>query len=296
MSAIETDNDLSVSDLFSDIWKRKYLIIFGGFLGFFAGIGFFVLKPPTYEATMTIAAMESQNSGGSSGSVLTSIAGLSGGAIQTRFLQEIETLTSNAVATRLASNPEFMHRIFAGQWNGTGWIKPHGMLTDLREMLDRAANRPEWQPPSADALRGLIQSALSVKKVQSDIFELRFPFRRPADAVLILSSIQAAADEHLKLMAAAQAKNRIDYIEKRMQTLSFNDQRDALTQEMSNSLTELIHAESGGPYAAKVLDNANAPATPRSPRLSLSALVGAVVGMFCGAVLSFTRTRIFRRG
>jgi LPS O-antigen subunit length determinant protein (WzzB/FepE family) len=297
MSTVEIDGDLSVSDLFTDIWGKKYLILAGGAVGFFAGIGFFVLKAPTYVATMTIAAMESQNPTPSgSGSVLASIAGLSGGSTQTRFLQEIEALTSSDVANRLASNPEFMHQVFASQWDGSDWIRPHGIRASITGMLDRAANRPEWQSPSADDLRRLIQSSLVIDKVQPDIFELRFPAKKAKDAVLILRSVQAQADEHLKLMAAAQAKSRIDYIEKRMQALSLNDQRSLLTQEMSNSLTELIHAESGAPYAAKVLDTANAPAAPASPRLSLSALAGAALGLFCGIALAFGKTRIFRRG
>ncbi|HLZ65744.1 MAG TPA: Wzz/FepE/Etk N-terminal domain-containing protein [Aliidongia sp.] len=291
----EADSGISLSDLVSALWRRKLLIISCGIAGLAAGVLVCSWMKPVYRATMTIAAMPAPAGSRPAGSVVATLAGLSSSTTQANFQQLVEALTSNEVAGRIAAQPELLHAAFSSQWKNGEWARPTGFRASLSGWISSISGRPGWHPPARDEVAALIGAKLTKTKVLNDIYELSFDMPDRDAAEKLLSSIVHEADTALRTGAGELARSRIDFIQAKISDITFNDQRQVLTQSMSDAINDQIMAESKGPYAARIVDPAHSPINPHSPSFILFVIAGVFLGLATGAGIAFSRSPSPRR-
>jgi hypothetical protein len=278
----ESTERLSLGDL-AQTWRRRWrTILFCSFGMMVAGLVWFWVTTPQYVAEMTIAPPLNDlgRQDGLGGSALSSL-GLDNfmGPSSQPFMRYQQLVTSYAVAARLQSQHHVLQIIFASRWkpDSRTWSPPGG----LRGLFSS-------EPPNIDDLVDFLEKRVTIQQAatNSPVYILTLYWRDPAEARAILAWIHLATNKVIRQTQLARTNAILKYLTGKLAQVSNTDEHSALIRLLITHEQNLTLLNSTPEFAAVALDPPHAPVKPSYPRLSLTLIFSAFIGIFLGLLLA----------
>lgn len=264
-------------------------------VGFFGGMYSLYHTPRVYSVQMVVTPVNATSSNVSSQiSGLASLAGvnLQGSSNLNQFQLYLEDLNSREVADALARDDDYMHTLFAYEWDAKtqSWREPRvGLVTSIKMAILSGLGYPvhKWHPPDGLSVQGFLNRDLTVYQEPRHPFIATISLRTSNIplAEMTLRKINKLADDHLRQEALARTSKYISYLTNQLQTVTLAGQRDAITTTLSDQEKYAMMANAGDSYAAQVFDRPSTTAFPVSPRPTAVYLSWIVLCWVLGAIL-----------
>lgn len=224
---------------------------------------------------------------------LAALTGLAGGASETvtplRFY--LDGIYGPAVAKRLAADQPLMHQIFVREWDAAtkSWRRPPSLTGAIRRAVTSLMGLPQfaWTPPGAEDLQSYLNKAVAVRQsVRTPVVTISYDNVDPALAVAFLQKLHVATDDYMREQQMLRTRANIDYLTRRLQTVTLVGQRAALVAQLAEQERQAMLVASDAAYAAEPFDRITVSALPTRPR-PVPMLIGAgVAGLLLGAALA----------
>jgi uncharacterized protein involved in exopolysaccharide biosynthesis len=270
-------------------WKTPALL---AAIGIMYTISTFPLAQPVYRVQMTVTPAPAQQTSAatSGGGGLSMLLGLAAGGGSTDYARYQDTLTSTAVADRLAKKYNMLKIVFAGEWDAKNnrWVPPKPTLVStVKGWFIRLANIRPWNPPDATALAAYLKGHLLITpSTLTDITVIEMESPNPQLAVKLMLAAHTEANQVLSDQVAARAREQVRYLEGKLATTSVSDYRATLLALLSQQEKTVMLTQTNTSYAADILSPPIVWPTPVSPRPVLSLFVAALVGTLIGLLIT----------
>ena len=282
-------------------FRRQWLVIVLALaVCLVAAVGY--LRSASYTYSVSLSVVPAQNLSGNGSNPIDGLASLAGVSLNSsgpvsQFDLYIEQLASRAVAERLVSQPELMHKLFAGEWNAARgrWERPTGFLSTVSSAIKGMLGLPAvaWQRPDAARLQDLLLG--SVKRTRGDkasILTISIQSADPQFAAQFLTTLHQTTDDILRRNALLRSREYIDYIRLAIPQVKIVEQRAALASFLSEQEKVRMLASGSAPFAADILDPAHASARPTLPRPLVVLLGSILAGLALGTIAVLLRMQL----
>lgn len=284
------DAEVDIMEVLALLWARRLTIVI--VTGCTIFLGTLYLRVATYTYTAELKVTPTQEDKGLSGSFgnLASLAGVNIANTKSvsPFTLYLEGILSRQVAEMLIKRSDVMTTVFRGQWDGNEnrWVEPESMLQPVKDVIKFVLGFPsyDWQEPSAADLERYIQKNVTVEEDQkTSIARVTFDHPNPDFAVKFLSYLHEATDQILRERTLVRSTQYIEYLQKKLDSVTVADHRAALVQALSEQEKLRMMASSNVAFAAEPFGPVTSSARPTSPQpamvLALSALLGILISV-----------------
>ena len=293
------DDEISLAELFGQLWRGKWLITACVMLTVGLGLGYLAMSQPTYRVSYVVAPV---GGGGDSG-------GLPSGARQAaefagvslpsekggvpRILKYANALTSLTVADRLAERHDMLRKVFHEKWDpeAQAWnLEPGGgpVAWVSNNLNDLAGIPTAPRAPDARDLKGYLEENLSVQSgEETSLYTVSVEHPRPEVAQLLLRRLNEVTDELLRERALQRTQRYVDYVQAKLPETTLSAHRDSLTRLLVQQERQLMMAKIDGPYAAEVFDPITVSSGPVSPNVKAVLAASILLGLMGGGFLVF---------
>ena len=292
------DGNLDIRVLLARLWSRRLVIAAAGFIGLLFAILYLHLATYIYTATLKVGPtpnLQAMNSPAPSGlSGLASLAGLGNGR-STQSLSPfdlyLETLTSRETGNALARQPDLMRSMFSAEWDSASgsWRAPPSFKRDVLNVIRGLLGTPLdiYRPPDGARMQAMIQQSLGIgQDPKKTLVALSFSSPDPKFAVFFLQLVNTATDSQIRSKAQQHADVYIDYLNKKLATVTNADHRVVLMQALGEQERFRMMASSNLPYAADVYDGPAASPYTTSPKPAMVLALGMLAGLAIGVGLA----------
>lgn len=263
-------------------WK---VIVFAGFVGAVAGLGYSYSVRPIYAGTVLVSVVSDANSGiggalGGQLGALASLAGVNIGSAASRRDEYMALLGSKAFARRFVSTGSIAVVIS----DAIGL--PSSASADSEARSDRVVSEEivehftrEVLVISEDKKTGLV--GISIRWVDP---------QRAADWA---NEFVALFNEELRRRAHEDASKKLTYLQAELSKSSTIEVRDSIARLMESAMNQMMLTNVQRDYALRVVDSAVAPPADRPvwPKPALLVAVGVFFGTVIGVFIQLVVSR-----
>lgn len=224
---------------------------------------------------------------------LAALSGLAGGASETvtPFRFYLDGIYGPAVAKRLAADQSLMQRVFVREWDVAtkSWRRPPSLTGAVRRAVTGLMGLPQfdWTAPGPEDLQGYIGKTVAVRQsVRTPVVVISYDSTDPAMAVAFLQKLHVATDGYMREQQMLRTRANIDYLTRRLQTVTLVGQRAALVGQLAEQERQAMLVASDAAYAAEPFDRITVSAVPSRPRPVPLLLGAGVAGLLLGTVLA----------
>ncbi|PPI81931.1 LPS O-antigen length regulator [Marinobacter flavimaris] len=296
-----SDDDIDLRELFSIAWRAKWLILVSALIFALGGIGYALVKPDIYKASVLLA--PTQDDSGSIANLSGQLGGLASIAgINLNSGNSSKTSIAKAVLESHSFLEDFIYRydleplIFSVK----GWDKE----TDEWE-YDYEIYNPkteEWQYDSSG--KSLKPSPwLLVKRLKEDHIEVTeskdtglitvsVQHYSPETAAQWAESLVKGVNEHMRSKDVQQARASIAYLEEKLEQTNITGMQQVFYQLIEGETRTIMLANARNEYVFETIDSPVAPDEPYKPRRPLIVLLSTFFGLIVGFFIVFVKSFI----
>jgi hypothetical protein len=281
----------NVSEIFWSIYRNKIRFIAFFFVGFLGAFAIFASRPPVYTSNLLIAPapnnLKDRFGGAGEVSGLSELVGLNSGTqgSVSPFGLLLQRLYSRGTAGQLLADDDFARVVFAGEWDDTAheWRLPDSWTNKIIAFVRRTLGSPPYVKPSAERLQAYIDDNVKTKQLgKLPIYQISYSSKDPLFSERFLQTLFEITDGMIRAEERVRAENNSKALEREIARTTVMATQAALSSVLLEEKRRAILAEVSVPYSATIVDAANVPDQPSSPR-PLTVLVGATVfGIFIG--------------
>jgi hypothetical protein len=267
----------------------SFAVVFG------LGIIWLSRQVPAYSIDATVTDKK-QSLGLSSGSGLGGLGGafslLGVGKAESGVLLLQESVYSAELADRLERRHKLSRIVFSDRWNAARqtWYPPSGLVPAVRNALVGGFGVDPKNYISKEDLRLFVQG---IEFRQSDVapsaYHVRMNYPRAAEGQRILGLVIAEADMMLRERQITDARSRQAYLVQRLRDVEIVEQRNALTQLMSENEMKNLVSNADRNFSIDVMSVPKASERPTSPRYLLVLALLLVAAAGAGVLVVWTR-------
>lgn len=293
---VRSERELRLADLVTLLWSKRLVILAsaGGLFVLAAIISLTIT--PTYRATTVVAEADSNDSGSLAtlASQLGGIAGASGALLDLSpgLEQSLAVLQSVEFTQRFIARQNVWQELFQEDWDpgrnalalGGGGFNPIVKLAQLRDQLPGGRTHSTTSGTTADpyviweSYRRFEQRRFVDKDRKTQIVSISVDASNPMTAATLANSLVSELNTEMRRRAIAEAEARISFLDKRLGSTATVEMREALFRLIETEQRRALVANTRAEYALRVLGQAVAPDMRISPRRSLIALSGGMLG------------------
>jgi uncharacterized protein involved in exopolysaccharide biosynthesis len=205
-----------------------------------------------------------------------------------------EAMRSRDVADAVVADKVLMQHLFSEEWDaGAGvWRERPSVRRDVVRTAKRLLGVPDtpWsKPDSADVQRHLSRNLAIVESAKTNVTTVAVNDPDPAMAIRLLSTLNAAADRHIRERALARASEYIVYLERKIMEVQVAEYRQSLVQALSAQERIRMMASTGAPYAAEPLGRIVVSTRPTTPKPVVVLVAGLLFGLILGLLAAALR-------
>jgi hypothetical protein len=255
-------------------WRQRYTI-FGITCTFgFLAIAIIALAQPQYDASMLIAPTPSSMNLEPQQLDVRSLVTGRGSSNFSPIDVYTSLVTSRAVADVLASDPNFMHQMFAAYWNAQigQWEAPSGLIERLKNVVRPLLGRPKWHPPDGGNVADFLVAHLSIESYSSSLFgassvqRLSIMLDDPAFAKELLNRVHHTADRLIRDRNFSGVESEIAILNAELTNPQTAYTREALIRVLADLVQRRALMKSQEDYAVIVIDPPNSSSAPVYPK------------------------------
>lgn len=300
--AKNVQEEIQLSELWDEVFARKWVVIITGFLAGIIGVYIAVTLPEQFKAKVTL--IPNQNSEGLSdvGGQLGGLAGLAG-----INLGSPSSVDKTAITIKVLQSPSFI----------IDFIKKHEIEIPLMaaKSFDRVRNRLELDPEKFDAEAGkwvreatpirtseptpvelyerFTESFEVIHDKKEGFIELTIEFYSPQMTVTWLSLLLDDINEKIREEEIEELQANIAYLEKALENTTNASMHTTFYSIIEEQTKSLMLAESRKEFALKIVSPAMLPEKRSKPNKVLIVIAMGVLGGVLS--LSYVIVRYFTR-
>jgi len=294
---------VTVRDLIVRVYRRLLLVVICILLSCASAVFYLANSKPLYTATMTVAPPAQTGSATSSqlGQAFSAfgLSSILGNSTPQSFDLYQNLLPSLTVLQRVEDRHHIIRQVFADRWDVVRqtWRPAMGLRAEVRDFIYRIIGRDIPSPePKIQDLVDYVRRHLSVDSVSlnSPVRVVSFTFTDPKVAADILRWLHEETDAVVRGNTRERTDGMIAYLRNQLPRVSNNDERNALTQLLTEQEQVLMLLTVGVDYSAVVVDPAVPPIVPSvsvEMVLIISFLVGLMLGVIIAIVIPSSRRR-----
>lgn len=290
-------DELSIGEVLQLLWSSWKLIVIVAAVSVILGMLFVALSRTKYEATIVLAPAFSQSASAQSAvsSIVSSLPALSAltGGDQDATVESLLTIMSSvSVAERLDRKHDLLKRVFGDQWDeesGT-WQRPSSFSLLAKTAFFSLMGMEAWEPPNAFRLSAYFQESIEVARSDDTSLvtvSLKHPDRK--FATWLLERLYLESDRIMRLQEIEWTDQKLSYLITRIDKEIRVENRQILTAQFAQLEVLKTELNSGTPYAARLIQGAQADTIPVSPRPVFTTAVFLLLGLLIGPAIAIIR-------
>lgn len=281
------ENNIELHDIFSIIWRGKWIVILTTFL--FASISvFYSLRlPDIYRSEVLLSTVSDQFNGKLSGQLggLATLAGISSlGSKDDKSALAIQVLKSRDFLSQLLDRYDFKPEIMAVK----NWDKHTRKLTFdstvyneenkewKRQVLPPFESEPSLQETHREFLKALVIS----KDNQDGFFKIAIEHQSPYFAKYLVELLVKEINKEIKNRDLLEAEKSISFLQEQIQKTNVHELKASLYGMVQDQMQKLMLAKSRDEYVFIVIDSALVPENKSRPRRALIVIFVTMLGGF----------------
>jgi len=297
------DDEIDLRQLFATLWAGKWVVIAFTILFAAGGVGFALMKPDIYQASVLVApANEEGGVKGLSGQLggLASLAGINlggGGSNQTVIAKEV--LQSRAFLTEFIRR----HQLVVPLKGVDGWNKEKQQWQYNREIYNPETK--EWlnddegeslAPTNWDLVKAFKESHLGVSENKdTGMLTISIKSLSPVAARDWAGLLVADVNEHMRKEDIGTSEARIAYLESKLEETSITGMQQVFFELIESETRTVMLANAQPEYVFKTVDPAVAPQEKSAPKRALIVVLAVMLGGMLGVFCVFVRASIKKR-
>jgi uncharacterized protein involved in exopolysaccharide biosynthesis len=284
-----------VQDVIAASWAYGWLVALVVAIAIGLGVAWITQSPTRYTSRLIVMPTEAsqqlsdllRNSGGSG--LASSLGSLAGTEQVTYFDRFSKQLTSVGTGGALKAHPGLVESLMDLRWNDDkkAW-ESTSILTPIKAKLglDTTADT------SAQAVAEYLRKNLSQEQDRdTPITTLSIDAQDAEVARQTLASIYQYADDQVKQATYQQTQSKLEYLQRRLQSVTVNDYRQTLIGLILDQEKILMLIQPNLPFGAQTLEQPEILSEPSSPKKGRILVLAAVIGLVIGSSIAYRLNR-----
>jgi hypothetical protein len=278
---------------------RQYAFTLG-LVSFVSAIIYLHVAHKKYYAKLQIFPAQSSDAGLSSklGGLggLASLAGvsLSDNSGGNSFRLFTDGLHSLSAAQKLGEDEDLLAKIFPANWDSKSktWRESRGIGVVVTATLKSTLNiSPDKSAkPSPEKLRQYIADHVEIVRNSKDAnVTLKFEHEDRNFSRVFLNRLHVTVDDMVRERSLAQSQRYIDYISRKLESITLAEHRSALIESLSEQEKMNMMARANSAFAAETLEAATASEKPSSPNAPFVLGGLTLLGLISGTLFGLLR-------
>lgn len=286
------ENSIELRDIFSIIWRGKWVVILTTFL--FASISvFYSLRlPDIYRSEVLLSPVSDQFNGKIPGQLggLAALAGISSlGSKDEKSALAIQVLKSRDFLSKLLDRYDFKPEIMAVKnWDKhTKKLSFDSTIYDYkskewkRKVLPPFEAEPSLQETHKEFLKALVIS----KDNQDGFFRIAIEHQSPYFARYLVELLVTEVNKEIKNRDMLEAEKSISFLQEQIQRTNVHELKTSLYSMIQDQMKKLMLAKARDEYVFVVVDSALVPENKSRPRRALIVIFVTMLGGFTALCL-----------
>ncbi|MFB2684868.1 Wzz/FepE/Etk N-terminal domain-containing protein [Shewanella mangrovisoli] len=294
------NDEIDLRELFSVIWKGKWLIIAITTVFAIASVVFAVLQPNIYKSEALLAPASEEQGGGLSAlasqfSGLASLAGVNLGAKGSTDKTQlaVEVLKSRQFTSEFIRK----HNILANLMAAKKWDRDADKIIYDPELYNEQTNiwvrdvEPPFKPePSMqEAYKEFSKIIVVNKDKESGMVTISVEHLSPTVAQQWVTWLIQDINKVMKERDVAEAHRSTEFLNKQIALTNVADIKTVLYKLIEEQAKTIMFAEVRDEYVFKTIDPALAPEEKAKPKRALICVLGTMLGVMLGVMLVLVR-------
>lgn len=280
---IESEDELSLIDLWNILWKRKWIILLLGPLAGVVGIIVALTSTEIYRSEVLLAPASEEESGGGLAALagqfggLASMAGINiGGGSDTAT--SIATLKSRKFLLPYLLEKNLFTTLFVDDWDAV----------DKRWIGANERRRPDGKPTESELYERFMEDILKISEdKKTGLVTLAIESEFPELTALWANELSNRINSHLKDKAKAETEKNLAYLKEQLTQTQIIEIRESLYTLIESQTQNAMLANAKDEFAFRIIDPAVVPEVRIRPKRSLIVLASGMLGGFLGIFLCF---------
>lgn len=289
------DDEIDLRELFSILWRGKWLILVTTIIFGAAGIFYAFQKPNVYQASALLAPSQSEGGSPIGGQLsgLASLAGVNlGGGDANKTTIAKEVLQSRAFLTDFIHRYELEAPLIAAE----GWSQSAEEWSYDGEVYN--PENGEWladneglsQKPTDWDLVKTFREQLSVSENKDNgMITVSIKSLSPQAAKDWVSWLVRDINEHMREQDVEEAEASVAYLEAKLRETNIAGMQQVFYQLIEQETRTIMLANAQQEYVFKTVDPAVAPQEKSEPKRALIAVLAIMLGGMLGVFIVFVR-------
>ena len=295
------DDEIDLRELFSVIWKGKWIIIAITFVFAVASVVFAISQPNIYKSEALLSPADAEQGGGGLAALagqfggLASMAGinLGGGGGVDKTQMAIEVMKSRQFASEFIQK----HQILADLMAAEKWDMQTNTLSYDNESYDSANKqwvrevKPPFKPePSMQEAYKVFSKIVAVNAAKdTGMVTVSVEHLSPAIAQQWVNWLVQDINTVMKERDVAEAIKSTEFLESKIQQTNVADIRSILYKLVEEQAKTIMFAEVRDEYVFKTIDPALIPEEKAKPKRALICVLGTMLGGMLGVMFVLIR-------
>jgi hypothetical protein len=280
-------NAISFNELFRELMADWRILLTGVVVGLLTAVLLVSGSAPNYEATLTVAPVESDMSnsigtGGTAGASVLSLLG-NGSSQYGDYAQFLGMTHSVRLATRLNEKYGLMKKIFPIDKKTGAFIPPPEIVPRLVRTIRWMLGLQPWAPPNMVSLADFLKGDVKINGQADGTTTLAHSGPTPAAAASFLARVYQETDDLMRQEKLASHQKRLEYLGQRLSDTSSLEQRNFLIGLWGREQSQMLLLTGGDPVGARMIDDIHVPNMPQNGvalTLGMGLLFGLLTGLF----------------
>ncbi|MBY7915581.1 LPS O-antigen length regulator [Vibrio fluvialis] len=300
------DEEIDLRELFSAIWKGKWIIICVTILFTIGSIIYAIKQPDIYKSDILLSPANSSGSGslsemaGKLGGVA-ALAGVNiGGANVSKSDLAVQVMKSRKFIDDFIKEHDLLVPLMASK----GWDLSSNELLINNELYDTSSHKwlrkPQGllgaQPSSQEAYKTFISNVLSINQdKESGLYIVSVLHYSPYIAKQWVTWLVDDINTVMRERSISETTQNLAYLNAQLQKTAVADMKSTFYRLIEEQTKSLMLAEVQDEFVFKVVDPAVVPEIKSSPRRALICVLGVLLGLLFGITIVLIRFA-FRKG
>lgn len=292
---LNKNTDADLSEVFTELWQKKLLIIvFGIVFGVF-GIFYALSQPNIYKASTVVAPAGEQSNQNLSG-----LNGLGGLASLAGFnLTSANAVDKTQMALQIIKSRKFIadfverHNLKPFLFATKEWLPESNTMVFDQEVFDennktwtRAAKFPYVSEPSDQEVVEVFRDVLEVEPTEvQGFYQISFLHQSPYIAKEIVENLVHDLNDYMRKSEQAEANKSIQFLNSKLMQVNAAEIRTVMYELVEEQTKTLMFTEVREEYVFQTVDPAVAPEQRDSPARTFIVLFSGVLGGAVGCLV-----------
>ncbi|MAR89401.1 MAG: hypothetical protein CML06_00760 [Pseudomonadales bacterium] len=295
-SASEQNQELTLRDIFSLIWKHRFIVLLFSIISMLIAIFIAFRIPEKYESTaIVMPVQEEQQLSSQLLSQVGGLAGLAGLAQQNRSNKiniALEIITSRKFLAEFARKHDIEQEVVAGEdWDEekAEWIIDTDTLNNSTSRWNGGINQEQHAFSDWVLHKSLIDKLIIVENEETGSFKIGFELFSPIDAKNWTTWLIDDLNNEVRQRDINQATTNINYLKEQIQKTAISEMKPIFYQIIAEQSKTMMLAEARKDYIFSIVDPMVVPEKKSKPKRFLIIVVGVGLGFFISSIYVLAR-------